>query len=72
MAPTEVNSWIVRVQVFHALIDQKDEVEILRGLPQGSRLSPAIPLLEFPEITSIVRPQLDWRSLPLRRWHGTY
>jgi len=39
MAPAEVNSWIVRVRVLHALIDQKDEVEILRSLPQGSRQS---------------------------------
>jgi len=63
------NSVSVRVWVLHALIEQKDEVEILRGLPEGSRLSPTsfgiyaaelilelrakFPLLEFPEITSI-------------------
>jgi len=64
----------VRVRVLHALIEQKDEVDILRGLPQGSRLSPTLfgicvaerilelrakfPLLEFSQITSI--HDLNW------------
>jgi len=68
------NSRNVRVRVLHALIDQKDEVDILRGLPEGSRLSPTLfgncvaelilelrakfPLLEFPQITSI--DNLNW------------
>jgi len=74
------NSRSVRVRVLHALIDQDDEVHILRGLPEGSRLSPTLfgscvaelilelrakfPLLQFPQITSIV--DLDW-SHPLCR-----
>jgi len=57
------------VRVLHALIDQNDEVDILRGLPEGSQLSPTLfgicvaelilelrakfPLLQFPQITSI-------------------
>ena len=36
------NSQSVRVRVLHALIDHKDEVEILRGLPEGSRLNPTL------------------------------
>ena len=36
------NSHIVRVRVLHALIDQKHGVVILRGLPEGSRLSPTL------------------------------
>jgi len=59
----------VRVRVIHDIIDQKDEVEILRGLPAGSRLSLTLfgicvaevilelraqfPLLESLQITSI-------------------
>jgi len=30
----------VRIRVLHALIEDGDEVDILRGLPEGSRLSP--------------------------------
>jgi len=57
------------VRVLHALNDQNDEVDILRGLPEGSRLSPTLfgicvaelilelrakfPLLQLPLITSI-------------------
>ena len=68
------NSRSVRVRVLHALIDQTDEVEILCGLPEGSRLSPTIfgicavelilelrakfPHLEFPEMTSI--DDINW------------
>jgi hypothetical protein len=68
------NSRSVRVRVLHALIDPTDEVEILRGLPEGSRLSPTLfgicvaelilelrakfPHLVFPEITSI--DDLNW------------
>ena len=64
----------VRVRVLHALIEQNDEVDIFRGLPEGSRLSPALfgicvaeiilelqakfPLLQFPQITSI--DDLNW------------
>ena len=59
------NSRSARVRVLHALVVQKDEVEILRGLPEGSRLSPTLfgicvtelilelltkfPLLDLPE-----------------------
>jgi len=76
------NSRSVRVRVLHALIDQNDEVDILRGLPEGSRLSPTLfdicvaklilelrakfPLLQFPPHHINCRPQLDW-SLPLCR-----
>jgi len=68
------NSRSVRVRVLHALTDQNDEVDILRGLPEGSRLSPTLfgicvaelilelratfPLLQFPHITSI--DDLNW------------
>jgi len=68
------NSRSVRVRVLHALIDQNDQVDILRGLPEGSRLSPTLfgicvaelilelrakfPLLQFPPITSI--DDLNW------------
>jgi len=68
------NSRSVRVRVLHALIDQIDEVDILRGLPEGSQLSPNLfgirvaelilelrakfPLLQFPQITSI--DDLNW------------
>ena len=68
------NSRSVRVRVLHARIDQNDEVDILRGLPEGSRLSPILfgicvselilelrakfPLLQFPLITSI--DDLNW------------
>jgi len=70
----EENSRSVRVWVLHALIDQNDEVDILRGLPEESRLSPTLfgicvaelilelrakfPLLQFPQITSI--DDLNW------------
>ena len=69
----EENSRRVRVRVLHALIDQ-DEVDILRGLPEGSRFSPTLfgicvaelilelrakfPLLQFPQITSL--DDLNW------------
>jgi len=33
---------VSRVRVLHALIDQKYEVQVLRGLPEGSRLSPTL------------------------------
>jgi len=68
------NSRSVRVRDFHALVDRKDEVEILRSLPEGSQLSPTLfgicvaklilelrskfPPLEFPEITAI--DDLNW------------
>jgi len=65
------NSQSVQVRALNALNDQKDEVEILRGLPEGSQLSFGIcvaqlilelrvkfPFLEFPEITSI--DDLNW------------
>jgi len=68
------NSQSVRVRVLHALVDQNDEVDILRGLPEGSRRSPNLfgncvaerilelrakfPLLQFPQITSI--DDLNW------------
>jgi len=68
------NSRSVRVRVLHALIDQNDEVDNLCGLPEGSRLSPALfgicvaeiilelqakfPLLQFPQITLI--DDLNW------------
>ena len=68
------NSRSVRVRVLHALIDQNDAVDILRGLPEGSRLSPNLfgicmaelilelrakfPLFHFPQITSI--DDLNW------------
>jgi len=58
----------VRIQVLHALIEDGDEVDILRGLPEGSRLSPTLfgvcaaelihelrtkfPELKFDDITS--------------------
>ena len=63
-----------RTKKCHALIDQNDEVDILRGLPEGSRFSPTLfgicvtelilelrekfPLLQFPLITSI--DDLNW------------
>jgi len=59
----------VRIRVLNALIETSDEVDILRGLPEGSRLSPTVfgicaaelihelrikfPELKFDEITSI-------------------
>jgi len=59
----------VRIRVLHALITAGDEVDILRGLPEGSRLSPTLfgicaaelihefhtkfPDLKFADITSI-------------------
>jgi len=68
------NSRSVRVRVLHALVGQNDEVDILRGLPEGSRLSPTLfgicvaefilelrakfPLHQFPQITSI--DELNW------------
>jgi len=68
------NSRSVRVRVLHALIDQKDAVDILHGLPEGSRLSPTLfgicvaelilelrakfPLLQFPQIISI--DDINW------------
>jgi len=68
------NSQSVRVRVLHALVDQNDEVDILCGLPEGSRRSPNLfgncvaerilelrakfPLLQFPQITSI--DDLNW------------
>jgi len=68
------NSRSARVRILHALVVQKDEVEILRGLPEGSRLSTTLfgicvtelilelltkfPLLDLPELTSI--DDLDW------------
>jgi len=68
------NSLSVRVRVLHALIDQNDEVDILRGLPERSRQSPTLfgicvaelilelrakfPLLQFPQIPSI--DDLNW------------
>jgi len=58
----------VRIRVLHALIKDGDEVDILRGLPEGSRLSPTLceicaaelmhelrtkfPELKFADITS--------------------
>jgi len=36
------NSGSVRVRVLHALVDQKEEVENLRSLPEGSCLSPTL------------------------------
>jgi len=64
----------VRVRVVHTLIDQNDEVDILPGLPEGSRLSPTLcsicvaelilelrakfALIQFPQITSI--DDLNW------------
>ena len=36
------NSRKVRIRVLHALIAAGDEVDILRGLPEGSRLSPTL------------------------------
>jgi len=63
------NSRKVRIRVLHALIQDSDEVDILRGLPEGSRLSPTLfgicapdlihelrtkfPGLKFDDITSI-------------------
>ena len=32
----------MRIRVLHALIEDGDEVDILRGLPEGSRLSPTL------------------------------
>jgi len=68
------NSRSVRVRVLHALIDQNDEVDILHGLPEGSRLNPTLfgifvaelilelrakfPLLQVPLITSI--DDINW------------
>jgi len=62
------------VRVLHVLVDQNDEVDILRDLPEGSRLSPTLfgicvaelilelrtkfPLLQFPLVTSI--DDLNW------------
>jgi len=59
----------VRIRVLHALIEASDEVDILRGLTEGSRLSPTLfeicaaelmhelrtkfPELKFADITSI-------------------
>ena len=70
----EENSRSVRVRVKHALVDQNDKVDILRGLPEGSRLTPTLldiwvaelilklrakfPLLQFPQITSI--DDINW------------
>jgi len=63
------NSRKVRIRVLDALIEDSDEVDILRGLPEGSYLSPTLfgictaelihelrtkfPQLKFDEITSI-------------------
>jgi len=71
------NSRSVRVRVLHAFIDQNDEVDILRSLPEGSRLSPTLfgicvaelkldlrakfALLQFPQITSI--DDLNWTGV---------
>ena len=68
------NSRSVRVRVLHTLLDQNDEVDILRGLPEGNRLNPSLfgicvtelmlelrakfPLLQFPLITSM--DDLNW------------
>jgi len=68
------NSRRVRVRVLHSLIDEDEEVNIHRGLPEGSRLSPTLfgifvaelihelkkefPHLRFPDITDT--DDLSW------------
>ena len=68
------NSRRVRVRVLHSLIAEDQEVEILRGLPEGSRLSPTLfgifaaelihelrrefPHLRYPEISDT--DDLNW------------
>ena len=62
------------MRVLRELIDQNNEVDILRDLPEGNQLSPTLfgtcvpelilelrtkfPLLQFPQITSI--DNLNW------------
>ena len=62
------------MRVKHTLVDQNDKVDILRGLPEGRRLTPTLldicvaelilelrvkfPLLQFPQITSI--DDINW------------
>jgi len=61
----------MRIRILHPLIMASSEVEVLRGLPEGSRLSPtffaifAADLirdlqLQFPEITMPTASALTW------------
>jgi hypothetical protein len=68
------NSRRVRIRILHSLIAEDDEVEILKGLQEGSRLSPTLfgifaaelirelqvefPHLRLPDITDKV--ELNW------------
>jgi hypothetical protein len=65
------NSRKMRIRILHPLIMASSEVEVLRGLPEGSRLSPtffaifAADLirdlqLQFPEITMPTASALTW------------
>ena len=36
------NSRKMRIRVLHPLIASRNEVEVLRGLPEGSRLTPTL------------------------------
>jgi len=80
------NSRSVRVQVLHALIDQNDELDILRGLPEGRQLSPTLfgicvaelilelkakfPLLQFPLIIRGNAVAYPMTPSTLRLTHG--
>jgi hypothetical protein len=61
----------MRIRVLHPLITARNEVEVLRGLPEGSRLSPTLFAIfaadlirelqvKFPEITMPTAPVLTW------------
>jgi len=65
------NSRKMRIRVLHPLITARNEVEVLRGLPEGSRLSPTLFAIfaadlirelqvKFPEITMPTAPVLTW------------
>jgi hypothetical protein len=65
------NSRKMRVRVLHALIAARDEVEVLRGLKEGSRLSPTLFAIfaadlirklqvQFPDIKMPTAPTLAW------------
>jgi len=61
----------MRIRVLHPLIASRNEVEVLRGLPEGSRLTPtlfatfAADLIcelqaQFPDIKMPTAPMLAW------------
>jgi len=68
----------VRIRVLHALIEYSDEVDILRGLPELSRLSPTLFGICAPELNLELRtkfPELkfdDITSIDDFNWIGAF